>query len=226
MSDNSDKFHIYALQSILFKGRSDWYFCFLKAEKIAHALLLLNDHAPQDSRNEMHELCSSASHLPKSVLDFASGELPPEAVLADIFGLLSHVRLCTTGGSITKENGTIVVAEYERLAERFSASLVPSPFLSPLDFTLPAEEQAPALPLQDETSIYRTNLKGQSKGQSERAQKILDFVLKNKGVSIKNIALAISDCSEKTIQRELGALVQKGQIKRVGDRRWSVYLPA
>jgi hypothetical protein len=222
MSDNSNKFHIYALQSVLFKGRTDWYFCFLKAEKIAHALALLAEHAPQEFRVEMRDLCSVASQLPRSILDFTVGGLPPEVILADIFALLSQIRLCITKASITKENGTIIVAEYEALAERFSASLLPSPFLASQDFSLPTEDQTPALPTKDQKDIYRT----ESKGQPERAQKILDFVLKNKGVSIKNIAAAVGGCSEKTIQRELGVLIQKGSIKKVGDRRWSLYVPA
>lgn len=43
------------------------------------------------------------------------------------------------------------------------------------------------------------------------------------GVSIKDISLAFTDCSEKTIQRELNALVAKGQLKKTGTKRWSRY---
>ena len=32
-------------------------------------------------------------------------------------------------------------------------------------------------------------------------------------------------CSEKTIQRELNILIERGLIRREGERRWSVYLP-
>jgi hypothetical protein len=43
------------------------------------------------------------------------------------------------------------------------------------------------------------------------------------GVSIKDISLAFTNCSEKTIQRELNSLVQKGQLKKTGAKRWSRY---
>ena len=43
------------------------------------------------------------------------------------------------------------------------------------------------------------------------------------GVSIKDISLAFTDCSEKTIQRELNSLVSKGQLKKTGAKRWSRY---
>jgi DeoR/GlpR family transcriptional regulator of sugar metabolism len=42
---------------------------------------------------------------------------------------------------------------------------------------------------------------------------ILDFVKKNNGVSIKEIAAVVRGCSEKTIQRELGNLIEQGLIE-------------
>ena len=44
------------------------------------------------------------------------------------------------------------------------------------------------------------------------------------GVSIKDISAQFTDCSEKTIQRELNDLVIKGRIKKSGSKRWSRYL--
>ena len=41
--------------------------------------------------------------------------------------------------------------------------------------------------------------------------------------TIKDIAEIITDVSEKTIQRELNSLIEKGQVIREGERRWSKY---
>ena len=41
--------------------------------------------------------------------------------------------------------------------------------------------------------------------------------------TIKDIAEVITDVSEKTIQRELNSLIEKGQVIRQGERRWSKY---
>ena len=41
--------------------------------------------------------------------------------------------------------------------------------------------------------------------------------------TIKDIAEVITDVSEKTIQRELNSLIEKGQVVREGERRWSKY---
>jgi len=68
--------------------------------------------------------------------------------------------------------------------------------------------------------------------KQERTDKILSLVKglpalrgeqAGKEVSIKDISIAFTDCSEKTIQRELNALVLKGQIKKTGSKRWSRY---
>jgi len=58
--------------------------------------------------------------------------------------------------------------------------------------------------------------------KQERITKILDLI-KGREVSIKDISSSFTDCSEKTIQRELNSLVLKGQIKKTGAKRWSRY---
>jgi hypothetical protein len=49
-------------------------------------------------------------------------------------------------------------------------------------------------------------------------------LIKDKGeVSIKDISQNFYDCSEKTIQRDINALVDEGRLSKTGDRRWSRY---
>lgn len=49
-------------------------------------------------------------------------------------------------------------------------------------------------------------------------------VLEAKGeATIKDIAEVITDCSEKTIQRDLNSLIDAGEVTRHGERRWSRY---
>jgi hypothetical protein len=66
--------------------------------------------------------------------------------------------------------------------------------------------------------------------RQERSNKIISIIKDKKllsgnqtGVSIKDISLSFTDCSEKTIQRELNSLVLKGQLKKTGAKRWSRY---
>lgn len=56
-----------------------------------------------------------------------------------------------------------------------------------------------------------------------RSQAIISVVKLKGVVSIRDVVEVISDCSEKTIQRELLSLVEKGVLKKEGERRWSTY---
>lgn len=63
----------------------------------------------------------------------------------------------------------------------------------------------------------------QMRKQSRREQ-ILALFVKGVDVSIKDIASRIRGCSEKTIQRELNALLYDNVIERIGEKRWSRYV--
>lgn len=58
---------------------------------------------------------------------------------------------------------------------------------------------------------------------NDRINSIMN-ILKDKGkVSIKDIAQEIPEYSEKTIQRDLMNLIDKGVVEKEGERRWSQY---
>lgn len=113
---------------------------------------------------------------------------------------------------------------------------------------LPTYKEAPNLPSQfwptalqskGQTSFNKTNVhyknenlqnskllnsdKNVTVRKEERSQKMIDLIKQKGEVSIKDISFAFTDCSEKTIQRELNNLVSKGQLKKSGSKRWSRY---
>ena len=234
MPDNSKKFHEFALQSILFKGRSDWYFCYLKTDRIAHVLVVLAQGSGA-AADDITEAARRAASLSGEIAHLAAGEVDAPIVLADIFALIGSMRMLSTCKSLSPEAGAILVRELEQIAERLVRGSHPSPFVSAEDFEVPSiqEKQTPMLGhgMSYGTSDVRlgaikdNRTKGQSKGQSERMSLILDLVRKRKSLSIKEIASVIRNCSEKTIQRELNILIERGLIRREGERRWSMYLP-
>lgn len=59
--------------------------------------------------------------------------------------------------------------------------------------------------------------------KSDRKTRIVQLIKGKKEVSIKDISSSFTDCSEKTIQRELNDLVLNGQIRKSGEKRWSRY---
>lgn len=57
----------------------------------------------------------------------------------------------------------------------------------------------------------------------DRAARIKTVLEAKPAATIKDISEVITDVSEKTIQRELNSLIEKGQVVREGERRWSKY---
>ena len=56
-----------------------------------------------------------------------------------------------------------------------------------------------------------------------RRDAILRLLENKPAITIKDITLIITDCSEKTLQRELLSMVSEGILKKEGERRWSTY---
>lgn len=59
--------------------------------------------------------------------------------------------------------------------------------------------------------------------KTERQAAILNVLKTQSNLTIKDFSKVIKDCSEKTIQRELIDLVDRGIVKKEGERRWSRY---
>lgn len=56
-----------------------------------------------------------------------------------------------------------------------------------------------------------------------RHTRILDLLRGKTDVSITDICDSFVDCSSKTIQRDLGELIENNQVAKKGSRRWSTY---
>ena len=59
--------------------------------------------------------------------------------------------------------------------------------------------------------------------KNSRQNIIIALLKRKREIMIKDISPLISGCSEKTIQRELLAMVQTGILKKIGEKRWSRY---
>lgn len=68
---------------------------------------------------------------------------------------------------------------------------------------------------------YKANT--HKKTNSDRRERILEEIKKKGEVSVKDIARVVTDCSEKTLQRELLSMVDDGVLEKKGERRWSRY---
>lgn len=59
--------------------------------------------------------------------------------------------------------------------------------------------------------------------RDERRVTILSLLKRQKKITVKDVSSVIENCSEKTLQRELLALVEEGILRKEGERRWSTY---
>lgn len=69
----------------------------------------------------------------------------------------------------------------------------------------------------------RQTVSNNENSQSERGEKIIQKIKTHGPLTIKEISEEFKDLSEKTIQRELQKMYEKGQIKKEGERRWTKY---
>ncbi len=67
------------------------------------------------------------------------------------------------------------------------------------------------------------NTQAKKDEKKARRLRVLEHLSKTELKTIKDVSKFFTDCSEKTIQRELNDLVEEKIIVRVGDRRWSTY---
>lgn len=234
-----------AFYSKLFKGRSNWYYCYLKSEKLALALALIVEKSSSGQDGSLKSGASLAGQIVQDVLYAATGEVSEETLLGDLFSMLSTLRLHAARGLLHEETAKILIEEYEGLVEKLvgeskhvglsitsEALAVSTMAEEPLFAALPSP-----LPTAHTTVGQKDIYKGhkdsmvkkdgnlEDKGQ-KRTLTILEVVKNNDGVSIKDISKVVQGCSEKTIQRELGVLIEQGVVVRKGERRWSTYHPA
>ncbi|MBU3668653.1 MAG: hypothetical protein FGM57_01655 [Candidatus Taylorbacteria bacterium] len=76
-----------------------------------------------------------------------------------------------------------------------------------LSSTIPGKEESKSAPF----------------AKSGRQELIINTIAAKGELSIKDLEGVVKGCSEKTIQRELLALVEQGVLTKTGERRWSRY---
>ncbi|MEX1028071.1 MAG: hypothetical protein WD049_08730 [Candidatus Paceibacterota bacterium] len=59
--------------------------------------------------------------------------------------------------------------------------------------------------------------------KNKRQSAILHLIKDRGEVGVKDVAKIVGNCSEKTLQRELMALVREGVLQKTGKRRWTRY---
>lgn len=205
-----------------------------KSQKIVSALYLITDHIKDSDvikweiREDGISLISN-SMLIKTIHP-SEKENAYRTVILNLEKIISLLNVALISSVISNMNATIMIHELESLllfVEKESKNnLLPGYILSDSFFS---DEKV----IKKDSSVdkghdiqSRTNATGVSnisKQGVSRKDSILAILRTNSNLTIKDFTKVIKDCSEKTIQRELIALVKSGVVKRVGERRWSTY---
>jgi hypothetical protein len=226
-------------------------YIFKKTEKIAAALYLvsglLKDKEPLkwELRDHGMDLISSSFMVASSVPGDKNSVI--QSLFTAALETMSLLNVARVSHLISEMNYKILMREIDGvvglLRDRLAQNAEEAGYvLSESFFKTPDLYSSGFRSFEHDTAQSGAQYKGQSgsgknssKGAStlteqggrdkrtDRQEIILGLLKNSPGLTIKDFSKVITDCSEKTIQRELLDLVQKGVIKKEGERRWSTY---
>ncbi|MCK4918190.1 MAG: hypothetical protein KAS02_00175 [Candidatus Pacebacteria bacterium] len=239
-----------SLENINKRYSDDLYLTFLakKVEKIVSALYLITDPLDKkeplrwDIRQEGLVLFSDVTKLNNCLSSdkseiflnisfrfFKTMSLLELAVLTKLLSeenfsiferefnlLLSIIENNTT--TINKQLSPYLDGEYFKLKDKAFRSKEIQTILGTIKDIDKDKGQSPLEPKMVKKDIASNNEK-----KNLRRDNIIKTLSKGQKLTIKDIAKIITDCSEKTIQRELQRMMKDNLLVKEGERRWSRY---
>lgn len=211
---------------------------FKKTESLISVIFYILSFVERTPRSQVHVENLTARGLALYETVLASLQVPEFEASArlvelqqELLGLRGSIMMAESAGVITVELvGALdepIDLAMRYLRNHFFTQSVTDPQNSvvrdaptvPPKMPRPRKETRVAIPKGDISSDAHL-VYSQLTDRSERIKTVLDA---KPAATIKDIAEVITDVSEKTIQRELNSLIEKGQVVRDGERRWSKY---
>jgi hypothetical protein len=193
----------------------------LKAEKLASALYIVSNFIPENDplRQRLRTQALDVVALTSST------QWNFENISSRILELGTLLSAAERAGLISAMNAKILSEEYAALAKFLQKHA--SDVGDTVDTMAHLSNTEKSVPQSDrkekDTYTHKPLPKKTYKRHNDRKEAILSLIGKDDTLSIKDIASSIKGCSEKTIQRELTALVAEGVLIKEGERRWSTY---
>lgn len=222
----------------LFNNGDYLVYSFKKTEKIVSAIYLVTSLI-KDSEPMKWELREGSMSLLSVIMALNGTEnIDKNKHLQSFFTLsiqiISFLNVAFVSGIISRMNSSIIITEINSLVDYVKQQTIISSnssgfILSDSFFatdTPPANaDKGQTLFSKSATVLDARNNKGEivKDKKDNRKNSILSILKKDSQLTIKDFVKVITDCSEKTIQRELIDLVEKGLVKKSGERRWSTY---
>ena len=213
-------------QEVLLSDRHYFSYVFKKTEKIVcvvfyilHNRKDINEHKRQITL-DIERTAKQALAGVTETLSSETQEIKPQltGLLALLVSFQSHLELARSVGIMRDDVVDVLVGELEGVMRSIAAYIHTDKNV--FDFN----EVEDVLPQATVRKAKTPTVSVSSEVRQTDRQDAIQAVIAAKGkVSIKDISDTIKDCSEKTIQRELTLMIEKGLIKREGERRWSQY---
>ncbi len=235
-----------------FSQNQSFVFVYKKTEKLATALYmvtnLFGDSEPMKwtLRTKVSQLLSFIIGF-KDILESREYEFSND-VKTKVLEVVSLLEVASRSGLVSPMNFTILKTEFMNLVSSLAALTKESRegthfAFSKNFFEVPQKRESNPLTFSQNSHAssetktaqgHNTSIKdisqikdvlseGNSFKKTNRQSIIINLLKRKKDLTIKDIAQVIKDCSEKTIQRELIALIDAGVLKKTGERRWSRY---
>lgn len=249
--DNIQKTQKNTFENIYLFKDNVFYYCYQKVKKFASATYLITNFFSEQEPLKWNMRQASAN-LVKTVMSLSSASLSERESVArrsttEVFHLIALFDIAFTSGFISKNNHDIISDELKQFANVLSEQSKDTNSVNSIFFNkeyfgsvaLTTNSNFQKDQQKEHSHIGQTIDKGQvsykgqddvlgqkqikSIGQLSRREKIIKIIKEKGNVSISDLSKDIKGCSEKTLQRELLAMVSESILSKVGERRWSRY---
>lgn len=215
----------------------DYYkYIFKKTEKIVSVVFYILHNLDSSPRNltQIEDIETAAREAHNAVLKSLEtrAHVAEDVIRSSAHSLIaldSKLKVANMAGLIAPDVMHVLTSEVDSVLRGMNKFLKATNAFDDTDYQLlgyadePKKVEKRALRSATSTSATSANNSVTRDTAQDRRERI-KTVLEAKGEStIKDIASIVTDCSEKTIQRELNAMIEDNIIKRHGERRWSKY---
>lgn len=221
----------------LINNENYYRYIFKKTEKIISVVFYILNNVQIDKKSEtlVSNIASKAHFAHENALrtlevKLISSKEVLEQFAQSLVGLESTLRIAAATGFISQDVLATIVNEIDIVLRGLRSYMQSNTPLEELSFTqsypsafdmqsAPAQAPRPARKTQEASPMHAKS----TEPVSDRRERIKTILEAKKEATIKDISEIITDVSEKTIQRELNAMIEENIVKRQGERRWSRY---
>lgn len=209
-----------------FSGEAYIRHIFKKTEKIVAALYLVSnlikDKEPIKWKLRERSMTLMTAALTLNDTQSFDKDFAVRTIFSDVLEILSTLSLAHMAGLLSDMNYEILRTEIEKVVEILKDNIVLEKESKGYILSEAFFKEEPIL-VKKEPSNIKDNPTTIVPKKNNRQETIINLLKTKSNLTVKDVAQVVTDCSEKTIQRELISLVEKGLIKREGERRWSRY---